>query len=390
MGPGRPSSRPATSATGSTSRRAWRGSPGTSVARRPSCGPSSESMGEGVLVDRPVGPDHARQRGCRDDPRRRDPGRRSRTSRIGCRSGRCPRPSRRRPRRTHAPDDGDGPRVDPARRRPLARDRHLPGGSRGRGGRGGPGVADRRPPRRHAGPRGRGRPRGVPRRPVARAADAGHDDLRLGQGPPAAGPPAGPGRDARRHRGRGGPPVPDRGGPARAHPGRGRDPRRGRAAAASSTSPDPVVASEARRWGGITFEIDIPADLPAVFGERTYVEQVLRNLVSNAGKYSPAGTVVTVEGDGHAGGGGSSACSTAGAGSTPARRSACSSSTTGPQDRRGRWTAPGSACTSAAAWSPPWAAASGRGRGPAAARSSGSACRAARRSSSPPPAWPDG
>jgi signal transduction histidine kinase len=58
-----------------------------------------------------------------------------------------------------------------------------------------------------------------------------------------------------------------------------------------------LVASEARRWSGITFELQIPPDLPAVFGERTYVEQVLRNLLSNAGKYSPGGTVVTIEGE---------------------------------------------------------------------------------------------
>jgi two-component system sensor histidine kinase MprB len=31
-----------------------------------------------------------------------------------------------------------------------------------------------------------------------------------------------------------------------------------------------------------------------VFGERTYVEQVVRNLVSNAGKYGRAGSVATV------------------------------------------------------------------------------------------------
>ena len=59
----------------------------------------------------------------------------------------------------------------------------------------------------------------------------------------------------------------------------------------------PLVAAEARRWGAVTFEVEIPSDLPAVLGERTYVEQVLRNLVSNAAKYSPAGTVVTVEGE---------------------------------------------------------------------------------------------
>ena len=57
---------------------------------------------------------------------------------------------------------------------------------------------------------------------------------------------------------------------------------------------EPVVASEAQRWNQVTFETNLPAGLPAVFGERTYVEQVLRNMVSNAGKYSPPDTVVTV------------------------------------------------------------------------------------------------
>jgi PAS domain S-box-containing protein len=57
----------------------------------------------------------------------------------------------------------------------------------------------------------------------------------------------------------------------------------------------PVVESEAQRWDGISFEVLLPADLPAVFGERTYVEQVLRNLTSNAGKYSPPGSTVRVE-----------------------------------------------------------------------------------------------
>ena len=57
----------------------------------------------------------------------------------------------------------------------------------------------------------------------------------------------------------------------------------------------PVVASEADRWGHVTFETKLPPNLPAVFGERTYVEQVLRNLISNAGKYGTAGTTVTIE-----------------------------------------------------------------------------------------------
>ncbi len=42
------------------------------------------------------------------------------------------------------------------------------------------------------------------------------------------------------------------------------------------------------------FALDIPADLPLIFGDRTRVMQVLRNLVSNAVKYSPQGGSVTV------------------------------------------------------------------------------------------------
>ena len=57
---------------------------------------------------------------------------------------------------------------------------------------------------------------------------------------------------------------------------------------------DPVISSESARWSGIEFAADIPLNLPVVSGERTYVEQVLRNLVTNAAKYSRAGTSVTI------------------------------------------------------------------------------------------------
>ena len=56
-----------------------------------------------------------------------------------------------------------------------------------------------------------------------------------------------------------------------------------------------MVASESARWGRVEFETRLPPNLPAVFGERTYVEQVLRNLISNAGKYGTPGTTATVE-----------------------------------------------------------------------------------------------
>jgi K+-sensing histidine kinase KdpD len=48
-----------------------------------------------------------------------------------------------------------------------------------------------------------------------------------------------------------------------------------------------VVASEERRWPFVTFSLDVQNGLPTVMGEESYVEQVVRNLVGNAAKYSP-------------------------------------------------------------------------------------------------------
>jgi signal transduction histidine kinase len=58
-----------------------------------------------------------------------------------------------------------------------------------------------------------------------------------------------------------------------------------------------VLASEARRWPLHRFEIPdkVPARLVGVVrGEETYIEQVLRNLLANAAKYSPTGSTVEV------------------------------------------------------------------------------------------------
>lgn len=59
-----------------------------------------------------------------------------------------------------------------------------------------------------------------------------------------------------------------------------------------------VVRAEARRYPGVEFTTDIAANLPPVSGDRTYVGQILRNLIGNAGKYSldqPAAVVVVAE-----------------------------------------------------------------------------------------------
>ena len=54
----------------------------------------------------------------------------------------------------------------------------------------------------------------------------------------------------------------------------------------------PVVASEDGRWPGVSFEVDVPPGLPTVIADPTYVEQVVRNLLSNAAKYGGPGASV--------------------------------------------------------------------------------------------------
>jgi PAS domain S-box-containing protein len=55
-----------------------------------------------------------------------------------------------------------------------------------------------------------------------------------------------------------------------------------------------IVAHEARELPSINVETDFEPDLPIVAGEATYVEQIVRNLLSNAAKYSPTGSHVVV------------------------------------------------------------------------------------------------
>lgn len=54
-----------------------------------------------------------------------------------------------------------------------------------------------------------------------------------------------------------------------------------------------VIDAESARWVGAQFATQLPAGLPPVAAEETYLEQILRNLLGNAAKYGGDG-VVTV------------------------------------------------------------------------------------------------
>jgi signal transduction histidine kinase len=57
-----------------------------------------------------------------------------------------------------------------------------------------------------------------------------------------------------------------------------------------------VVDAESARWPNASWEQRLPAGLPPVATEETYIEQVLRNLLSNAAKYGGDGLVtITAE-----------------------------------------------------------------------------------------------
>jgi PAS domain S-box-containing protein len=53
-----------------------------------------------------------------------------------------------------------------------------------------------------------------------------------------------------------------------------------------------VMAHEASRWPDRQFAAAIPVGLPAASGDEAYIEQILRNLLTNAAKYSPPGSTV--------------------------------------------------------------------------------------------------
>jgi signal transduction histidine kinase len=58
-----------------------------------------------------------------------------------------------------------------------------------------------------------------------------------------------------------------------------------------------ILESEGARWPSKRFELRMPRSMPTVSADPTYVEQVVRNLIGNAAKYSPDGTTVDVVGE---------------------------------------------------------------------------------------------
>lgn len=56
-----------------------------------------------------------------------------------------------------------------------------------------------------------------------------------------------------------------------------------------------IVSHEGQELPSITVATDLEPDLPIVAGEATYVEQIVRNLLGNAAKYTPVGTHVVIE-----------------------------------------------------------------------------------------------
>ena len=109
-----------------------------------------------------------------------------------------------------------------------------------------------------------------------------------------------------------------------------------------------VVQSEEGRWPGVTFVPEVANTLPTVTADPTYVEQVIRNLLSNAAKYGGAGSTVAIRveagddevlvrvlDDGRA--------------SRPTRRAGCSSCSTARRGPRRRPAARASACSCAPA-----------------------------------------
>jgi PAS domain S-box-containing protein len=61
-----------------------------------------------------------------------------------------------------------------------------------------------------------------------------------------------------------------------------------------------LVSTESQRWPAVEFDVQAMSGMPPVLAEQTYVEQIVRNLLTNAAKYGGAETIAVIgeyEGD---------------------------------------------------------------------------------------------
>jgi PAS domain S-box-containing protein len=56
-----------------------------------------------------------------------------------------------------------------------------------------------------------------------------------------------------------------------------------------------IVAEEARQWPSLRIDLRVSENVPTVAGDESFIDQVLRNFLSNAGKYGPPSGTVTID-----------------------------------------------------------------------------------------------
>ena len=108
-----------------------------------------------------------------------------------------------------------------------------------------------------------------------------------------------------------------------------------------------IVETERDRHPNHQYRFEEAPDVQLAAGEETYVEQVVRNLLSNAAKYSPTGTPIEIV-LARATTASSSGCWTAASGSTRKARPGPSTCSSGRATRLTSPVAPGSGCSCAA------------------------------------------
>ncbi len=120
-----------------------------------------------------------------------------------------------------------------------------------------------------------------------------------------------------------------------------------------------LVEREKALWPEVTISLASTGPVQMVAADEEYLAQIMRNLLSNAAKYSGAGSTRRGQPRGRARARSSSGSATTGRASPRTTPTGCSGSTTDPRTRPRRPRAPGSDCSSAASSWRRWAAGSG-------------------------------